>query len=215
VTIEQLRDRVEAGRLLASQLIDYGHRSDAIVLGIPRGGVPVAAEIAKAIAAPLDICLVRKLGVPRNRELAMGAIGLGGAIALNEEIVRAWKVPKSAIERVVERERQELARRDRVYRGDRPPPNLSQRAAILVDDGIATGATLSLALTLLRRQHPRSIAIAVPVAPPSTCKQLAAEVERVVCLLKPEPIYYIGLWYEDFSPTTDAQVHRLLARPSR
>lgn len=210
--LQQLHNRTAAGRLLASQLMDYANRSDVIVLGIPRGGVPVAAEIAEAIAAPLDICLVRKLGVPRNPELAMGAMGLNGAIVLDAKLVKAWKIPQKAIERTIARERQELARRDLIYRGDRPPPQVSERVAILVDDGIATGATFSVALALLRHQNPKAIAIAVPILPPAAYKHLQTEVDCAVCLMQPEPIYYIGLWYDDFSPTTDAEVCQLLAK---
>ncbi len=210
-----LPNRTEAGRLLAKKLTAYANRSDVLVLGLPRGGVPVAFEVAKALNLPLDICLVRKLGVPGHKELAMGAIAMGGVMVLNDEVIKWRRISRQAIDAVARRERLELRRRDRLYRGDRPIPDLRNRTVILIDDGIATGSTLRAAIAALRKLQPKSIVVAVPVAPPSTCNQLQAEVDEVVCLRTPEPLSSISLWYEDFSQTTDEEVRRLLARAAR
>ncbi len=207
-----LPNRTEAGRLLAKKLTAYANRSDVLVLGLPRGGVPVAFEVAKALNLPLDICLVRKLGVPGHKELAMGAIAMGGVMVLNDEVIKWRRISRQAIDAVARRERLELRRRDRLYRGDRPIPDLRNRTVILIDDGIATGSTLRAAIAALRKLQPKSIVVAVPVAPPSTCNQLQAEVDEVVCLRTPEPLSSISLWYEDFSQTTDEEVRHLLAR---
>ena len=207
-----LPNRTEAGRLLAKKLAAYANRSDVLVLGLPRGGVPVAFEVAKALNLPLDICLVRKLGVPGHKELAMGAIAMGGVMVLNDEVIKWRRISRQAIDAVARRERLELRRRDRLYRGDRPIPDLRNRTVILIDDGIATGSTLRAAIAALRKLQPKSIVVAVPVAPPSTCNQLQAEVDEVVCLRTPEPLSSISLWYEDFSQTTDEEVRHLLAR---
>ncbi|MGK7872817.1 MAG: phosphoribosyltransferase [Xenococcaceae cyanobacterium] len=210
-----LQNRTEAGRLLASKLAAYANRSDVLVLALPRGGVPVAFEIAKALNVPLDICLVRKLGVPKRKELAMGAIAMGGVMVINHDVVDWLHISKKMIDQVAAQEWQELERRDRLYRGNRPVPDMSNRTIILVDDGIATGSTLRAAIAALRQQQPKTIVVAVPVAPPSTCKELKAEVDKVVCLRTPEPLYSISLWYEDFSQTTDGEVRNLLARAAR
>ena len=207
-----LPNRTEAGRLLAKKLTAYANRSDVLVLGLPRGGVPVAFEVAKALNLPLDICLVRKLGVPVHKELAMGAIAMGGVMVLNDEVIKWRRISRQAIDAVARRERLELRRRDRLYRGDRPIPDLRNRTVILIDDGIATGSTLRAAIAALRKLQPKSIVVAVPVAPPSTCNQLQAEVDEVVCLRTPEPLSSISLWYEDFSQTTDEEVRHLLAK---
>ncbi len=207
------RNRTEAGRLLAKRLKpNYANRSDVLVLGLPRGGVPVAFEVARVLHAPLDICIVRKLGVPGHKELAMGAIAPRGIMVLNEELVRSLRISQKAIEEVATKEQQELERRDRVYRGDRPVPDLSHRTIILVDDGIATGSTIKAAISTIKQQQPERIIVAVPVAPPDVCKELTEEVDEVVCLLTPEWLSAISLWYDDFSPTTDAEVRHLLAR---
>jgi putative phosphoribosyl transferase len=207
------RNRTEAGRLLAKRLkATYANRLDVLVLGLPRGGVPVAFEVAKVLNAPLDICLVRKLGVPGHQELAMGAIATGGIMVINEEVVRSLRISQIAIEQVAARERQELERRERVYRGDRPTPDLSHRTIILIDDGIATGSTLKAALSTIKQQQPEHIVVAVPVAPPDVYTELKSEVDEVVCLLTPEWLCSISLWYEDFSPTTDEEVRYLLAQ---
>ena len=210
-----LPNRTEAGRLLAKKLSAYANRPDVLVLGLPRGGVPVAFEVAKALNLPLDICLVRKLGVPGHKELAMGAIAMGGVMVLNDEVIKWRRISKQAIDAVAGRERLELGRRDRLYRGDRPIPDLRNRTVILIDDGIATGSTLRAAIAALGKLQPKSIVVAVPVAPPSTCNQLQAEVDEVVCLRTPEPLSSISLWYEDFSQTTDEEVRHLLARAAR
>lgn len=209
---EKFRDRFDAGRLLAQQLKPkYGQGKDVIVLGLPRGGVPIASEIAKALHAPLDICIVRKLGVPENREVAMGAIASGGIMILNEDLVQSLNISQAELEEVIVREWQELERRERLYRGDRSMPNLHNHTVILVDDGMATGSTLKAALSVIKQQQPKEIVVAVPVAPPDVCDELKQEVDAVVCLLTPKYLYSISLWYTDFSPTSDRQVRELLA----
>jgi putative phosphoribosyl transferase len=208
---KQFQDRIEAGRLLAKRLkATYADRSDVLVLGLPRGGVPVAYEVAKVLHAPLDICIVRKLGVPGNKELAMGAIALGGIMVMNENLVKSLTISQKAMAKVVATEQQELERRDHLYRGTRPVPDLSHRTIIIIDDGIATGSTLKAALSIIKQQQPERIVVAVPVAPPQIRQQLKREVDEVVCLLTPEHFYAIGPWYNDFSPTTDAEVSNLL-----
>lgn len=210
----RLSNRTEAGQLLAKKLPAYANRTDVLVLGLPRGGVPVAYEVAKALNAPLDICLVRKLGAPNNKELAMGAIGMGGVMVLNDDVIESLGVSPETIADVVALEEKELLRRDRAYRGDRPFPNLQGRQIILIDDGIATGATLRAAIATLRTSQPASIIVAVPVAPLSTCNELKAEVDEVVCLMAPESFYSIGVWYDEFQQTTDEEVRQLLEEQS-
>ena len=207
------RNRTEAGRLLAKRLkSNYANLPDVLVLGLPRGGVPVAFEVAKVLQSPLDICIVRKLGVPGHKELAMGALATGGIMVLNEALVRSLSISQKALEEVATREQQELERRARVYRGDRPVPDLSHRTIILVDDGIATGSTIKAAISTIKQQQPEHIVVAIPVAPPAVCQELKDEVDEVVCLLTPEWLSAISLWYDDFSPTSDAEVRHLLAR---
>jgi putative phosphoribosyl transferase len=208
------RDRREAGRRLAAELADYAGRPDVLVLALPRGGVPVAFEVARALAAPLDVFLVRKLGVPGHEELAMGAIATGGVRLLNEEVVRSLRIPPGVIERVAAIEGEELERRERAYRGNRPAPEVRGRTVILIDDGLATGASMRAAVAALRQQQPAKIVVAVPIAAPSTCEEFRDEVDETVCAVTPEPFYAVGLWYEDFSQTTDEEVHDLLARAS-
>lgn len=209
---KRLRNRTEAGQLLAKKLTAYANRPDVLVLGLPRGGVPVAYELAQALQVPLDICLVRKLGVPNHEELAMGAIATGNVMVINDEVVNWLGISSEIIERVAAKERQELERRDRIYRGNRPLPNVQHRIIILVDDGIATGSTLRAAIATLRQQQPAQIIVAVPVAPPLTCNQLEAEVDQVVCLIAPAHLYSISTWYENFSQTSDEEVCTLLAK---
>lgn len=209
--ITKFVDRNEAGQLLATKLKLYANRSDVIVLGLPRGGVPVAFEVAKALHLPLDICLVRKLGVPGHKELAMGAIASDGVRVLNYDIVSDLGISSRKIDEVAAKELQELQRRDRAYRGDRPLPNLQDRTIILVDDGIATGASIRAAIAVLRAEQPQSIIVAIPVVPSSTCEELKAEVDRVVYLMMPEPFYAIAFWYDYFSQTTDEEVRKLLS----
>ncbi|WP_416670081.1 phosphoribosyltransferase [Egbenema bharatensis] len=206
----RFQNRTEAGQRLATKLAAYTNFPNLLVLGLPRGGVPVAYEIANALHAPLDVWLVRKLGVPGQEELAMGAIALGGVMILNQEIIQALDIPQDAIQRVAEAEQQELERRDRAYRGDRPLPQVQDHTVILVDDGIATSSTLRAAIAALQRQNPQRIVVAAPVAPPSVCESLRNVVDEVICLSMPEPLQSIGLWYQDFSQTTDEEVRELL-----
>jgi predicted phosphoribosyltransferase len=208
------RDRRDAGRHLARQLTSYADDPDLLILALPRGGVPVAYEVAAALGAPLDLFLVRKLGVPGQPELAMGAISSGGVRVLNEEIVDLLGIPDEVIEDVTRQEQQELSRREREYRGDRPAPEVHGRTVILIDDGLATGSTMRAAVAALRRQQPRRIVVAVPVAAPATCEEFKSLVDDIVCALTPEPFRAVGLWYLDFSQTTDEEVHELLAEPN-
>lgn len=208
----RFRNRSEAGRLLAAQLTAYAHRPDVAILALPRGGVPVAYEVARALGAPLDVFLVRKLGVPGREELAMGAVASGGVRVLNRDIVEGLRIPRAMIDSVAAAEEQELQRRERAYRGNRPFPVVRGRTAILVDDGLATGATMLAAIKALRQQQPARIVVAVPTGSPETCELLRAEVEEVFCAITPEPFAAVGLWYEDFSQTTDEEVRELLAR---
>jgi len=211
VTPRFFRDRREAGRFLARSLGAYANRPDVIVLALPRGGVPVAYEVARALHAPLDVFVVRKLGVPGHEEFAMGAIASGGVRVLNEELVQELHIPRPAIEAVAAREEQELARRERRYRGDSPPPDVRGCTVILVDDGLATGSTMQAAITALRRLQPARIVVAVPTAAPETCEQMRAAADEVVCALTPEPFHAVGAWYQDFSQTSDEEVAALLA----
>ncbi len=210
---EQFRNRLEAGELLGRELARrFGDRDDLLVLALPRGGVPVGFGVARALNAPLDVFIVRKLGVPGHEELAMGAIASGGVRVLNDEVLGYVPVSEQAIEAVTRREEQELARRERAYRGDRPPLDVSGRTVVVVDDGLATGSSMRAAVRALRKMEPRAIIAAVPVAAPSTCVELRAEVDDLVCLRMPEPFEAVGLWYEDFSQTTDEEVHELLGQ---
>src|SRR5207245_3956450 len=196
--LQRVRGRADAGRRLAEKLTAYADLSDVLVLALPRGGVPVGFEVARALGAPLDVFLVRKLGVPGQEELAMGAVATGGVRVLNEQVVGALGIPPSVIEAVAAWQQQELVRRERLYRGDRPPPDVRGRTVILVDDGLATGSTMRAALAALRRQQPARLVVAVPTAAPATCDGLRAEAGDVVCATTPEPFDSVGLWYEDF-----------------
>lgn len=212
---EPFRDRADAGRLLASRLAAYADRPDALVLALPRGGVPVAFEIAQALHLPLDVFLVRKLGVPGHEELAMGAIASGGIEVINAEVVRMVRLTDAQIAAVAAAEQRELERREQIYRGDRPPPMVRNRTVILVDDGLATGASMRAAALALRQQHPRRIVVAVPVGAVETCAEFQTLVDEVICALTPDPFYAVGYWFEDFAPTTDAEVRDLLARAAQ
>jgi len=205
------RDRREAGRQLAQHLAAYANRPDVLVLALPRGGVPVAYEVARALHAPLDVFLVRKLGLPGHEEYAMGAIASGGVRVLNPEVVDELHLPDELINTVTRRELQELERRERTYRGDRPFPDVRGKTVILVDDGLATGSTMLAAAEALRRLGPARLIIAVPAGSPQTCAEFRDEVDEVVCAITPEPFYAVGLWYDDFSQTTDDEVRDLLA----
>src|SRR5436853_6125241 len=206
------RNRAEAGQQLADRLEEYAGRDDIIVLGLPRGGVPVAYEVAKRLRAPLDVFIVRKLGVPGFEELAAGAIASGGVRVLNEEVMRAIPYAEEAIEAVTVRETAELERREQIYREGRPSPELRDRVVILVDDGLATGATMRAAVKALRQRGAAKIVVAVPVGPPETCKEFEEEADEVVCASAPEFFQAVGQYYEDFSQTSDDEVRELLAR---
>lgn len=203
-------DRADAGRVLAAALAGYAGRSDVIVLALPRGGVPVAYEVARALGAPLDVFLVRKLGLPAHEELAMGAIASGGIRLINEDVVQAYHVTDAEIEAVASTERAELERRELLYRDGRALPPLEGRTVILVDDGLATGATMRVAVLALREKSPARIVVAVPVAAAETCEEFQSIVDDVVCAETPSPFYAVGLWYENFTQTTDDEVHELL-----
>jgi putative phosphoribosyl transferase len=207
----RFRDRVEAGRLLAEHLRAYEGRDDAIVLALPRGGVPVAYEVAKALGLPLGVFVVRKLGVPGHEELAMGAIASGGVLLLDEGLVRALGLGREELEQAVASEVRELQRREEAYTGGREPPELEGKTVILVDDGLATGSTMRAAAEAVRRLNPARIVVAVPVASPETCEEFRDVVDETVCVLTPSPFRAVGLWYDDFSQTSDDEVRRLLA----
>lgn len=209
------RDRSEAGQLLAQELAGYAGREDVIVLALPRGGVPVGFEIARALHVPLDVFVVRKLGVPGHEELAMGAIASGGILITEPSIVEDLGIPPEVVADVAAREEQERLRREREYRGDRPEPEVRGRTVILVDDGLATGSTMRAAVTALRKLQPARIVVAVPVAAPLTCAELAEEVDDIVCARMPMPFQSVGQWYVEFSQTTDEEVRDLLARAQR
>lgn len=206
------RNRIEAGRRLAERLTEYAGREDVLVLALPRGGVPVAFEVAEALHAPLDIFLVRKLGVPGHEELAMGAIATGGVRVINEDVVNYLRVPGEVIDAVAADELRELDRRECAYRGDRPPSDVKGKTVILVDDGLATGSTMRAAAAALRQQGPARIVVAVPVSAPQTCDEYRMGVDEVVCAATPHPFHAVGMWYEDFPQTTDQEVRGLLAR---
>ena len=205
-------NRAEAGRLLAEKLENYASRSDVVVLGLPRGGVPVAYEVAQRLGAPLDVFVVRKLGVPGFEELAAGAIASGGVRVLNEDVVRALPNADQLIESVTEKETVELERREQTYRDGRPAPELRDRVVILVDDGLATGATMRAAVAALRQRGVAKIVVAAPVGAPDTCRELEQEADETICAIAPEFFQAVGQYYEDFSQTSDEEVRELLAR---
>jgi putative phosphoribosyl transferase len=204
------RNRVDAGQRLASRLKEFAYRDDTIVLALPRGGVPVGFEVARVLHVPLDILVVRKLGVPGQEELAMGAIGNGGVRILDSEAVRAFHLSPEQVEEVIAREVKELERRERLYRAERETMNVANRTVILVDDGLATGSTMRAAIAVLRQQNVKQIVLAVPVGGASTCKLVGTEADSAVCLFTPKDFYAVGQWYEDFSQTSDEEVRALL-----
>ncbi len=207
-----VKNRKAAGQALAEALQEYKGRDDVIVLGLPRGGVPVAVEVAEALGAELDLMLVRKLGTPGQKELAMGAIASGGSRVMNESVVRSLNISEDAIRQVEEAERKELQRREQAYRGERPWPELANRCVILVDDGLATGATMRVAVDAVRQDNPAHLVVAVPVAPADTLEVLRKQVDNLVCLAVPEYFSAIGLWYVDFSQVSDDEVRQILGR---
>jgi predicted phosphoribosyltransferase len=206
------RDRRAAGRELAQALAGYRGRPDVLVLALPRGGVPVAYDVARALDLPLDVFMVRKLGVPGHEELALGALATGGVCLLNEDVVRGLRISAAAIDRVIAAEQAELERREAAYRGGRRPPDVAGKTVILVDDGLATGASMRVAVAALRQAKPAKFVVAVPVAAPATCAELRDEVDEVICARTPEPFFAVGLWYEDFSQTSDEEVRDLLGK---
>jgi predicted phosphoribosyltransferase len=214
--IMRFSDRREAGRLLAERLQHYAHKPGVIVLALPRGGVPVAFEVAESLDVPMDIFIVRKLGTPGQRELAMGALASGGVRVLNEDVVRLLHIPEEVIDKVTAEEQQEMVRYERAYRGERVAPDLTSSTVILVDDGLATGSTMHAAVASLKQRMPARVVVAVPVAPPSALREFQGETDEVVCALSPqEPFEGVGRWYLDFSQTTDEEVRDLLSRASR
>lgn len=204
------RDRVEAGEELAGQLLEFRDRDDVVVLALPRGGVPVAHELARALNLPFDVFVVRKLGVPGHEELAMGAIATGGVQVLNEDVLIPLGIPSTVVDSVARSEQIELERREQLYRGSREPIRLAKKTVILVDDGLATGSTMRAAVRAVRQQDPARVIVAVPVGAPSTCADLARESDEVVCVRTPDPFVAVGLWYRDFAPTSDLEVRELL-----
>jgi putative phosphoribosyl transferase len=208
-------DRSDAGRQLAAHLDRYARRADVIVLALPRGGVPVGSEVARALGAPLDVFLVRKLGVPGREELAMGAIASGGVRVINEDVVNELRIPTRWIDAATAEELAELRRREEAYRDGRPAPDVRDKVGILVDDGLATGASMRAAVGALRRLGPARVVVAVPVGAVQTCRELEQIADEVVCVEQPDPFYAVGSWYRDFDQTTDAEVRELLARANR
>lgn len=206
------RDRIDAGHQLAQALSAYRGQADVVVLALPRGGVPVGFEVARQLRAPLDVFLVRKLGVPGHEELAMGAVASGGTRVLNRDVVYELDIPDRVIEAVAVSELAELERRERLYRDDRPAPDVTGKTVVLVDDGLATGSTMRAAAAALRRRGPARLVIGVPVAARQICDELRGEADDLVCVITPEPFYAVGIWYEDFAQTTDDEVRDLLAR---
>jgi predicted phosphoribosyltransferase len=211
VPAHRLHDRREGGLLLAGRLAAYAHDPNAIVLALPRGGVPVGFEIARALGIALDVFVVRKLGVPGHEELAMGALASGGTYLLNEGVIAGLNVSRREIDAAIERERREVERRERLFRGDRPRPELAAKTLILVDDGLATGATMRAAIAALRESAPARIVVAVPVSSVSVCREVRKQADELVCLQTPEPFYSVGTWYRNFDQTSDSEVRRLLS----
>ncbi len=205
-------DRADAGRVLANDLSAYANRKDVVVLALPRGGVPVAYEVARALNAPLDVFLVRKLGAPGQEELAMGAIASGDVVVINDDVVTALKIPREAIAAAVDHESQELARREAIYRGNRRPLSVEDKTVILIDDGLATGSTMRAAVAALRNKNPARIIVAVPIGAASTCAELRSIADDCICAIAPEHFRAVGLWYDDFAQTDDAEVCDLLNR---
>jgi putative phosphoribosyl transferase len=204
------KNRTEAGRLLAQHLQQHANKPNVVVLALPRGGVPVGYEVAKALNAPLDIFMVRKLGLPNNEELALGAVATGGVRVLNPSIVRAFSIDEKTLDRITQNELRRLERQERFFRGDRPFSEIQGREVILVDDGLATGATMKAMVGALRKHQPAKIIVAVPIGAPETCKEFESEVDEIVCAETPTPFFAVGMWYRDFTQTSDEEVRDLL-----
>lgn len=205
-------DRHDAGRRLADELFQYANRPNLLVLGLPRGGVPVAYEVARALHAPLDVFIVRKLGFPGHPELAMGAIASGGVRILHRRLIEIYEIPDDDIDRITAAEQRELDRREKSYRDERPSPDVRDHTVILIDDGLATGLTMRAAVQALRQESARKVVVAVPIAPPDTCDAMRQEVDDIICVITPEPFLAVGIWYADFSETSDEEVRELLTR---
>lgn len=203
-------NRVEAGKKLAKELLKYSNRPDVLILALPRGGVPVAFEVAKELNVKMDVFIVRKLGVPGNEELAMGAIASDDVRVLNEEIIKSYRIPDTVVATVAANELRELERRERKYRGDRPKPDIKGMTVILIDDGLATGATMHAAVEAIKTKNPAKLVVAVPTASPDMCRFFEDKVDEIICAATPEPFYAVGAWYQDFSQTTDEEVCELL-----
>jgi putative phosphoribosyl transferase len=212
VSSEAFKDRVEAGDQLAERLLNYRDRDDVVILALPRGGVPVAHQLSRALRVPFDVFVVRKLGVPGHEELAMGAIASGGVRVVNEDVVVPLGIPSTVIDSVARDEQIELERREQLYRGHRAPIGLGNKIVILVDDGLATGSTMRAAVMAVRKQQPARVIAAAPVGAPQTCAVLARDADEVVCLRTPDPFVAVGLWYRDFTPTSDREVRTLLGQ---
>ena len=205
-------DRFQAGRLLAANLIAYWRRKDTVVIALPRGGVAVGAEVAAALEAPLDVLIVRKVGLPDYPEMAIGAIASGGIELISQTAVERFRVPAEDLKEVIAREHEEVIRQEKLFRGDNPFPEMTGKVAVLVDDGLATGHTMKAAIAAIRLQDPREVIVAVPVGAPGTCRLLKRSVDQVVCLSAPRDFAAVGAYYEDFSPVSDDEVRELLAR---
>ena len=212
MSFNRFADRKEAGKILAEALSSYAHKNNLLVLALPRGGVPVAYEVAKFLHAPMDLWLVRKLGVPGHEELAMGALAGGGLYVINDEVINLMRIGKNIINDVMVHERAELERRNKLYRQGRPPPDVAGKTVIVIDDGLATGATMRAAIMSLRQAGADRIIAAAPVGAPSTCRDLEKDADGVLCLFTPEPFYGVGVWYDDFSQTMDREVQSLLQK---
>jgi putative phosphoribosyl transferase len=215
MVMQIFHDRSDAGRQLARRLGEYAGRPDVVVLGLPRGGVPVAFEVARALGVPLDVFVVRKLGVPGHEELAMGALASGGVRVLNEDVVKAANISDEEIEETVQVEREELAWHERLYRGERPSLDVRGQTVLVVDDGLATGSSMRAAITALRQLSPARIIVAIPVGALATCRDLHSQVDDLVCVYLPDPFFAVSAWYEDFAQTSDEEVQELLERAAR